>query len=48
MDGLADGQQLSVTDFVNLWDTAVEADARTLTTKSKWPNDVWTNPNYDL
>ena len=48
LDGLAQNQQLTVGAFCAYWSTAVETDARTLATNSKWPDDVWENPNYNL
>ena len=39
---------LTVGAFAAQWATAVEQDAKTLATKSMWPEDVWKNPNYDL
>ena len=42
------GNDLTVAAFASYWSTAVEEDAHTLATKSKWTNDVWENPNYNL
>ena len=48
MTGLSSSQTLTVDAFMSYWAEAVEKDIHSMTADYGWPNDVWTNPNYNI